>query len=237
MKILFIFQALALILTTYTSRNAFAGINPEKELSRLSKEEHASLEALDYIFKTEDIDNSPWPVITYYKILRASPLASAGLFAAYDIQKDYVPNILQSEPIKHISPTDVHTRYELKIPFPLPNAHYVHGARIFKYDNDYEVSWYLVESSSALEVRGSAYFKQHSLGSILIYQSYVKPKSIFANLVKKMMFKDVETSIKAIVDFTEKTSATNPLLTTKYSEFITRALQGEFVYQSIILKK
>jgi len=52
-----------------------------------------------------------------------------------------------------------------------------------------------------------------------------------------MMFKDVEKTIKAIANFIEKNKQENSQAILKYSEFITRALNGEFVYQTIIDKK
>lgn len=199
--------------------------------------EQEELKARSFVVKTKEVPGSPWPEITYYALVKATPLEAIALFAAYDIQKDYVPNIIKSTPVKHVSPTDVQTEYELRIPFPLPNARYIHGAKIFKYEKDYETKWYMVESSSSEDVSGSAYFQDDNGSTLLRYRSYVKPKSMFGSLVKKMMLKDVEESIVAIRLFIEKTVRENPSLSSKYSEFITRALRGEFVYQTIILKK
>ena len=123
---------------------------------------------------------------------------SVAIFAAYDIQKDYVPNIIKSTPIRHVTATDVHTAYELHMPFPLPNATYIHGAKIFQHKNDFEVQWYMVESSSALIVNGSVYFSPYNGKTLMRYRSYVKPKSVLGTLVKKAMLRDVLASITAI---------------------------------------
>ena len=220
-----------------TSYQAFAGAVKQDIKSELSEAEMKELMDRKFVIRTKEVPGSPWPEITYYALINASPLESIGLFAAYDIQKEYTPNILKSTPVKHVSPTDVHTEYELHIPFPLSNAHYVHGARIFKHESDYEIEWYMVESSSSEDVHGGAYFQNANGKTLLRYRTYVKPKSIFGSLVKKMMLKDVEKSIVAIRDFIEKTVKDNSALSSKYSEFITRALRGEFVYQTIIDKK
>lgn len=191
----------------------------------------------EFVLKTRDVEGSVWPEISYYAVIDITPLEAAGIFAAYDAQKDYVPNVIKSTPVKHVSATDVLTDYELHMPFPIPNAHYVHGAKIFKHKNDYEVQWYMVESSSALDVKGSVYFQPLEGKTLMRYRSYIKPKSMFGSLVKKAMLKDVLTSITAIRNFMEKNKRENSVFVSKYSEFITRALSGEFVYQTIIEKK
>ena len=137
----------------------------------------------------------------------------------------------------HLSATEVHTEYEFHMPFPISNAHYIHGAKIFKHQNDYEVQWYMVESSSTLEVKGSAYFQSYEGKTLMKYRSYIKPKSIFGSLAKKAMYKDVLESITATRNFIEKSKRDNPKFISKYSEFINRALNGEFVYQTIIDQK
>ena len=196
-----------------------------------------SVEAHGIILKSKDVKGSPWPELSYYATINVSPLEAVGIFAAYDAQKDYVPNFLKSKPIKHVSATEVHTEYEMHMPFPIPNAHYVHGAKIFKHQDGYEVQWYLVKSSSTLEVKGSAYFQNYNGKTLMRYRSFIRPNSIFGSLAKNSMLKDALISIKTIISFVEKSKLENPAFVLKYSDYITRALNGEFVYQTIINQK
>lgn len=234
MKILFFTYLVIHFSLSYVRAEMPHSMNIESELSA---EELGRVNAREFIVKTKDVPGSAWPEITYYALIEASPLESIALFAAYDLQKTYIPNLLVSTPVKHVSPTDVWTRYELKIPFPLPNAKYVHGAKIFKHQDDYETTWYMVESSSTENVNGSAYFRAYKGKTLFKYKSFIVPKSIFGSFVKKMMFKDVDKTIKAIANYIEKNKQENSPAIFKYSEFITRALKGEFVYQTIIEKK
>jgi hypothetical protein len=94
----------------------------------------------------------------------------------------------------------------------------------------------MVSSTSTDDVRGSAYFTPSAGKTLFRYRSYIKPKSIFGGLVKKIMFKDVEKTISAIREHIEKLKKENSPLMTKYSEFINRALKGELVYQDQIKK-
>lgn len=205
--------------------------------AELSPAELKAVNGREFILKTKELPDSPWPEVTYYAVINASPLETAGVFAAYDAQKDYVPNLIKSKPIKHLNASDVHTDYEMKMPFPIPNAHYIHGAKIFKHQNNYEVQWYMVESDSSLEAKGSAYFQHFEGKTLMRYRSNIKPKSSFASMVKKSMLKDVLASMTAIRNFIEKNKRDNPAFISKYSGFITRALNGEFVYQTIIDQK
>ncbi len=221
------------LLTLYPISNLWAQ-NLERELDQA---ELKAIDAREIILKKTEVKGSPWPELNYYATINASPLEAVGIFAAYDAQKDYVPNFLKSKPIKHLSPTEVHTEYEMHMPFPIPNAHYVHGAKIFKHQDNYEVQWYLVKSSSTLEVKGSAYFQSYKGKTLMRYRSFIRPNSIFGSLAKSSMLKDAMISIKTIISFVEKSKLENPAFVLKYSEYITRALNGEFVYQTIIDKK
>lgn len=202
--------------------------------SELSKEEMGQLEKGEIIQKTREVEGSSWPEITQYSMVEASPLEAMAIFSALDYQKAYVPNILKSTPIKHISAVEVLTEYEMHVPFPLSNAHYTHGSIVHQYDEDYELTWYKVESTSTEVVKGSAYFSPYKNKTLFRYRSYIKPKSMFGSLVKKMMLKDVKKSIEAIRTHIEKLKKENSPLLSKYSAFIKGALSGEFVYKKII---
>ncbi|MEA9357867.1 hypothetical protein SHI21_16675 [Bacteriovorax sp. PP10] len=222
------------ILVTLFSTTYVWAQNLETELSPADLK---AITAHEFVLKTRELPGSVWPEITYYAIVGVSPLEAAGVFAAYDAQKDYVPNVIKSTPVKHLTATEVLTDYELHMPFPISNAHYIHGAKLFKHKNDYEVQWYMLESSSAEDVKGSVYFQFYEGKTLMRYRSYVKPKSVLGSLVKSRMLKDVLLSITAIRNFMEKSKRENPVFVSKYSEFIIRALNGEFVYQTIIDKK
>ena len=142
-----------------------------------------------------------------------------------------------AKPIKHISPTEVHTQYEMDLPWPLSVSRYVHGSILQRYEEDkrgYKVKWYLVESDTAKSVNGEAIFIPLSNNRTLMkYRSHMDPTSIFAGLIKNKMFSDVKKSIDAIVNHIEFCTDEKEILT-KYTGYIERALKGEKVYQHLI---
>jgi len=228
-RILFLLLTLILPYSLMAQKVQLAG--------ELTKEEMSQLESGELILKTSEIEGSAWPEITQYLIVKASALETMGIFSALDYQKDYVPNVLKSKPIKHLSAVEVLTEYEMHVPFPLPNAHYTHGSIIHQYDEDYELTWYKVESSSTEEVKGSAYFTPYKNFTLFRYRSFIKPKSIFGSLVKKMMLRDVKNSVLVIRDHIEKLKSENSPLLSKYSGFISAALKGEMTYSGAIESK
>jgi hypothetical protein len=196
-----------------------------------SSEDWDLLKKGDLVVKQKEIAHSAWPEITIYILVEATPLEAMGIFSALDYQQEYVPNVIKSKPIKHLSATEVLTEYEMHVPFPLPNAIYIHGSVVNQYEEDFELTWYMFKSSSTDEVKGSAYFTPYQGKTLFRYRSFIKPKSIFGALVKEIMLKDVKKTILAIRDHVLKLKNERSPLLLKYSEYISRALNGEFVYK------
>lgn len=234
MKVVFFTLLVTLFSTSYAMESRPFKTDLKLDLTEM---ELKSLNDREFVIKTIDVQGSPWPEIIYYAVIDSTPLESVGLFAAYDIQKDYVPNIIKSVVSKNVSPTDIITDYELHLPFPLSNARYSHGARLYQFGEDYAIEWYMVESTSSEDVKGNAYFTPYNGKTLFRYKSYIKPKSMLGSLVKKAMMKDVNETISAIRNFIEKNKREKTEINSKYSEFITRSLKGEFVYQTNIGKK
>ncbi|MBC7540874.1 MAG: hypothetical protein H7281_18785 [Bacteriovorax sp.] len=203
-------------------------------LKELTEAELAQLEDRALILKTREVEGSAWPEITLYTLVEARPVEAMGIFSALDYQKDYVPNVIISKPIKHLSATEVLTEYEMHVPFPLSNAHYTHVSIVHQYNEDYELTWYKVESTSTEEAKGSAYFSPYKKVTLFRYVSYIKPKSIFGSLVKKIMLNDVQKTILSIRAHIETLKKENSPILSKYSGFINRAIKGEFVYKDSI---
>jgi hypothetical protein len=199
--------------------------------TELSNADWDKLKNNDIIFKQKVVEKAAWPEVTMYLLMDVTPIEAMGIFSALDYQQEYTPNVIKSKPIRQISPTEVLTEYEMHLPFPLPNAVHVHGSIVHRYDEDYELTWYMVESSSTEEVKGSAYFTPVQGKTLFRYRSFIRPKSIFGPLVKELMLKDIKKTISTIRDHILKLKNEKSPLLVKYSEYISRALNGEFVYK------
>ncbi len=188
-------------------------------------------------FESKQFPNSPWPVVKIFKLVNAEPLEAFAIFSALDYQEKYVPKTLKSKPVKHISSTEVLTEYEIQIPFPLPNALHVHGSLLKQIPNGYEINWYRVSSNSTEEAQGYARFTKYKNMTLMEYQSFIIPKSIFGSLVKKMMISDVADTVTAIARHIEKLKKENDPILLKYTKLTQDSFNGIKIYQAEIEKQ
>lgn len=207
-----------------------------KDLDENQRKKLENFENITVTFESNEFKNAPWPVVKVFTLIKASPLVAVSIFGALDYQEKYVPKTKKSKPIKEISPTEILTEYEIEVPFPLPNAKHVHGSVLKNLGNEsYELSWYRVSSNSTDEARGFARFSSYkNQYTLMEYQTFIIPKSIFASLVKKIMFKDVDNTVTAIKKHTENLLQTKDPLVDKYTKYTQDALSGKSVYGLII---
>lgn len=224
-----------LILCLLTSLNALGSSFSKLPTPKINAQDIKKLESGKYIFKTENVNDAIWPVITMTQLIDASPLESIAIFLALDYQYKYLPSLIKSQPIKHISPVEVLARYEMKMPWPLSNSKYLHGSVLSKLKNQvYHAGWYMIESNSAKKVDGNGWFIPHGSKTILVYRSYVIPNTILAGLIKNQMYKEVRSAMLATKEEIESVKAKKPQLMTKYKLFILNALAGKNVYETSI---
>lgn len=197
---------------------------------KLTPDTYKTLEKGELIILKKKIEGKAWPELSVYTLINATPLESVAIFAAYDYQKDYVPNLIKSIP-KTKSPMNVEVDYEMDLPWPLGTSKYIHGHFLEKPDkHTYKVRWYMIKSDSAEKVRGFATFHPYGNKTLMEYVSFVDPKSILAGVFKKLMVSDVKKTIHAIIDTIADLKKKNPAIISKYSKKINGALAGKVVY-------
>jgi hypothetical protein len=201
-----------------------------------SDSETATLERGGVVMREQRVPNELWPLLTSYLYLEASPAVSMALFAAYDHQKNYVPNVTKSTPIKQASPLEVEVRYRLKMPWPISDARYTHGHRLSQVSVDeseiLRLDWWMIESTSADFVQGHVEFHKLSPGrTLMIYQNQVRPKSGFARLFREAMVRDVTRTLEAIKnEIYEHRDPETSELTRRYLEKLELSLAGQKVW-------
>lgn len=200
--------------------------------SALSKDQLSKIEQGQLIQQSKSIQGAAWPQVIIYGKIKASPLQSIAIYLALDHQKAYVPGLLKSQVIEQLSATKVLTKYELDLPFPIPNAHYTHGSDFKKLPADlgYQAKWWMVKSSSTKFVAGEMAFFKNADQTFFVYKNFVKPKSFFARFLKGSMLKDTLFTIQTIRSYIEECVKSKPKLLKKYVNYIQQSLAGKFVY-------
>jgi hypothetical protein len=193
-----------------------------------------ALQAAEHQLKVtkRKIEGKVWPEVTIEATVNANSLEAVAIFSAYDLQKSYIPNMVKSDVVEQPGPTNVVVAYEMKMPWPVSKSEYVHGHYLTSPKKDsYKVEWYMVRSDAADNVRGSALFEQ--LGpnrTRLTYISFMDPKSFFAGIFRKLMIRDVQKSIHAILDKIHHMKANQAGEIPALTERVKKALRGEYAY-------
>lgn len=201
----------------------------------LSPENKAIFERDGIVILTENIEGLTWPKVSAFLKIKSAPKQAMALFAAYDDQKNYVPNVLISKPVKEHNPLAVDVEYELYMPWPIPNGRYIHGHEIKKeLDAEiYQINWWMNQSTIAEKVEGSAVFSPLNEGSLLKYESLVVPKSSLAIFLKNTMLKDVEKTLREIRLYIEINQKEQSPKMQNYVQILEQTLSGKSHWKNL----
>lgn len=183
-----------------------------------------------------EVKGEVWPKIIITGAIATDPLTAVALYYDLDNQHSYIPDLPVSLPMKHISPTEVHTYYERKLPWPFDKGIYVNGTTLEKLPDGHRVRWYQVYNPDSHDATGSATFVTHPEGTWMTYETFVRPKSFFAGIIKKIFQKETLAALYALREHIESTAKNSPGLAEQYRQYILQAYQGLSPYEPSIKK-
>ena len=197
---------LALALIVYASFGFAA--TPSAELNQT---ELAKLTRKQLIVHSKEIPRCPWPEITVFTLIDVSPVEAAALFSNYQDHKTYIPDLIKSDPTRKIAENEIVVDFEMRLPWPLANSKYSTGIVCNRLDNnEYEISWYLVESDSLIDAKGIVQFIPYGKQTLLKYQSLIHPDSKLASVLSSRVKGGITKTVQAIVTYIEETKKNNP---------------------------
>ena len=197
---------LALALTVYASFGL--AMTPSAELNQT---ELAKLTGKQLIVHSREIPRCPWPEITVFTLIDVSPVEAAALFSNYQDHKKYIPDLVKSDPIGKLAENEIIVDFEMHLPWPLANTKYSTGNVCNRLDNnEYEISWYLVESDSLIDTKGVVQFIPYGKKTLLKYQSLIHPDSKLASVLSSKVKGGITKTVQAIVTYIEETKKNNP---------------------------
>jgi hypothetical protein len=197
---------LAFVLIMHASLGFSLTLYPE-----LNYTEQARLENKELIIRSRAIPQRPWPEITVFSVIDASPVEAAALFSNYQDQKRYIPDLIKSAPTRKIADNEVIVDFEMRTPWPLSNSKYS-TRNVFKTleSNEYEISWNLVQSDSLIDSKGMAQFTPYGKKTLFTYKSFIHPDSKFASMFSSKAKDGMSKTVQAIVTYIEETKKQNP---------------------------
>ncbi len=99
----------------------------------------------------------------------------------------------------------------MHLPWPLANSKYSTGNVFNKLENnEYEIRWYLVESDSLIDSKGTVQFIPYGKKTLLKYQSFIHPNSKLASIFSSKAESGITKTVRAIVTYIEGTKKRNP---------------------------
>ncbi len=205
-----------------------------EEKQELPKDDLFTIMKGKLVVKRTPVKGSPWPEIKITGRVKARPIESISVFYAYHEHKEFLPDLLESTPVKYVSPSDVHIKFVMDIPWPLKNSRYVTGNKVKKLgENKFAIEWYLVKSNSSKESKGSVTFLPFKGETLLIYRTFINPKSKLAGLFRKKMVKKTVKSVKEIIRWIESKKMYHPKEIKNYISLLNKTFEGDYVYKDI----
>jgi len=158
------------------------------ETPELSAAQRDSVDRGDMVMHLEQRATSPWPAVTSYLFVDATPEEVAAVFTDYESHATFVPATLKSKITRIIDRSTAEVSYTIAIPV-LSDEDYTVRDHISRPTPDsYRVDWALVRASSTKASMGHALFQPYinqrtnRPGTLLEYYNFVTPGSILAGL-------------------------------------------------------
>jgi hypothetical protein len=204
---------------------------------KLSPGELNRIEQGELVYKEENVEGSVWPERKIYTVIPVEPVEAAAVFADYEYQKEYIPDMVEAKVIRQDSPTEIVVSYIVEMPWPVVNEEFTNSHTIKTYREDggdgYLIAWEQLDGSSAENSHGSARFEPYDKGKcIMEYTSFIQPKSALAGLgfIEKKGKENLKNSVNALIDeiIEVRRNKTNLLL--EQLQRLHAALDGTYVY-------
>ena len=156
--------AIALAFAPWPSAGAAAG---------LTEPEWQRLERGAVVVKTQPMEDYPWPEVTVYRRVAASPEEVMAVYADFEGQAAYLPKLVESRIVKRLSRSSFQVFYEYEVTGP--NELYTVVAEVSRSPRGFRVVWELVTARYARRLSGQMRVEAHGAGTLIEYTNRVDP--------------------------------------------------------------
>jgi hypothetical protein len=192
----------------------------------LSDAQLALIKKGSQIVLTEDVDGKPWPRVTIYAVVNASPEEVAAVFFDYEDNKSFVPNVLKSDISKKITACTTEIDFGVNVPI-LPDEFYtVRNTIKMLSPEHYRFDWKLVRAVHTKDSVGSFCMEPLEGRTLIRYQNLVTPGSSMAGLLRKTAISQMKDAATAIATRAEKLKTANPAQLNNQVEALRAAIKA-----------
>lgn len=170
-----------------------------KTYDDLSQADKNKVQNGELVVKTTPVEGSHWPDVQVYARIDSTPEEAMAVFADYELQKEYLNNILKSEVTKRIDRRTVEVSYTYDVPWPMSNEDYTVRDTLGRLGSDgYRMDWTLVRADTIKDSNGEACYSPLGTGTFLAYRNFVKPGRAGSGWIDGRAVSDVRDAVRDI---------------------------------------
>ena len=139
----------------------------------LTDSERRGIDQGELIVKTREVEGYPWPEVTVYRRIAASPEEVMAAYADFESQVGYLPNLVESRIVKRVSRTSFHVSYESEVTGP--NERYTVQVALSRFPGGLQVTWDPVTARFARRLSGQMKVAAFGSGTLIEYAHRVDP--------------------------------------------------------------
>jgi hypothetical protein len=179
-------------------------------LKGLTAAQQSSIQAGKQVTVLQDLPGEPWPRVTIYRVIPATPNQVAAVFFDYKNASKYIPKILKSEVSKVHSPSVTDVDYGVSVPI-LPDEFYTAQNRLTRVaGGGYLISWTLLRAVQTKASVGELRAVPFEQSTLLRYTILTTPSSGMAGLLRGKAIDMIKDTVAAIAKEVERQKSGDP---------------------------
>jgi hypothetical protein len=151
----------------------FAPLAPAGGSEELPAPERHQVVQGDLVVKTREVEDYPWPEVTVYRQVAASPEEVMAVYADFESQADYLPNLVYSRIVERLARNSFQVSYEYEVTGP--NERYTVLVVVRRSGDAWQATWDLVKARYARRLSGQMKVAAFEAGTLLEYTNRVDP--------------------------------------------------------------
>ena len=182
---------------------------PAAEPEAPTNGEWRQLDRAEVIVKTRSVPDYPWPEVTAYRRVSATPEEVAAVYADFESQAGYLPGLVESRIIRRLARNSFHVAYDYEVTGP--NERYTVLATVNRAPGGYRVTWELVTARYARRLSGELRVETFGSGTLVEYTNRVDPGFFGVRLGSpETTVRQLKETVQALATHVERLRAGQP---------------------------
>lgn len=177
-------------------------------LPALAAEEWRRLDRAETVVHERTAPGCPWPEVVAYRRARATPTAVMAVYADFERQAEYVPEMVMSRVVGRDANV-FRVSYEYEVTGP--NERYTVIVTVERADEGWRARWTLISARYARRLEGALTVLPYADGSLRVYASRVDPGTLGVALgTPASVVTRLRRTTEALAAHVERLAATRP---------------------------